>query len=313
MTGMTASPNTAASVKQRLLNLARKRGVEFNQLLTWYGIERLLFRLSRSSHQGNFVLKGAMLFHIWREEPHRPTRDVDLLGRGSPDETALAAIFGEVCATEVEDDGVDFVADSVRAEAIREGNAYRGVRVKLLGRLGGARIPLQIDVGFGDSIIPAPEMVELPALLGHPAPRLSAYRRETVVAEKLHAIVDLGFANTRMKDYFDLWFLAANFSFDGATLSEAIAATFSRRETPVPQAVPTGLTEAFAGDAMKQSQWSGFLGRSSVEANLLQLSEVVAEIGRFLAVPLEAARREEILKMRWPAGGPWRDGGEVSG
>lgn len=138
---MTASPNTAASVKQRLLNLARKRGVEFNQLLTWYGIERLLFRLSRSSHQERFVLKGAMLFHIWREEPHRPTRDVDLLGRGSPDETALAAIFGEICATEVEDDGVDFVADSVRAEAIREGNAYRGVRVKFWGAWVGHAFP----------------------------------------------------------------------------------------------------------------------------------------------------------------------------
>ena len=313
MTKKDETTNMAASVRDRLKKLADKTSEDFSLLLVRYSIERLLFRLSKSKHKKRFVLKGAMLFHIWREEPHRPTRDVDLLGRGSPDETALAAIFGEVCATEVEDDGVDFVADSVRAEAIREGNAYRGVRVKLLGRLGGARIPLQIDVGFGDSIIPAPEMVELPALLGHPAPRLSAYRRETVVAEKLHAIVDLGFANTRMKDYFDLWFLAANFSFDGATLSEAIAATFSRRETPVPQAVPTGLTEAFAGDAMKQSQWSGFLGRSSVEANLLQLSEVVAEIGRFLAVPLEAARREEILKMRWPAGGPWRDGGEVSG
>ena len=173
---MTAAPNLAVSVKQRLLNLARKRGVEFNLMLTRYGIERLLFRLSRSGHQGDFVLKGAMLFHIWSELPHRPTRDVDLLGRGSPDAVALASIFRELCATEVEDDGVDFVADSVRAEAIREGNAYRGIRIKLLGQLGVARIPLQIDVGFGDLIVPAPEIVELPALLGHSG-RIDADRR----------------------------------------------------------------------------------------------------------------------------------------
>jgi predicted nucleotidyltransferase component of viral defense system len=301
-----ASPNVAASVKQRLLNLAKKRGVEFNRLLTWYGIERLLFRLSRSRYEGQFVLKGAMLFHIWCEESHRPTRDVDLLGRIAPDDAALGPTFAEICVAEVEDDGVDFAAESVQTEPIREGNANLGVRIKLMGRLGVARIPLQVDVGFGDSIVPAPETVELPTLLGHATPRLSAYRRETVVAEKLHAIVDLGFTNTRMKDYFDLWFLAANFSFDGATLAGAIAATFNRRVTRLPDTLPTGLTDAFGDDATKQVQWRSFLGRSGLKKDELGLREVVRVIGAFCASPLELASRREGAAMQWEPAGPWR-------
>lgn len=302
---MTASPNVAASVKQRLLNLANRRGVEFNRLLAWYGIERLLYRLSKTSHERQFVLKGAMLFHIWRDEPHRPTRDVDLLGRGTTDEAALAEIFAEICATDVEDDGVDFAADSVRTEPIREGKSYLGVRIKLMGRIGVARIPLQVDVGFGDSVVPEPEIVELPSLLGHAPPRLSAYRRETVVAEKLHAIVDLGFTNTRMKDYFDLWFLARNFVFEGVALAEAIAATFDRRATTIPDALPTGLTGEFGADPTKQAQWRGFLRRAGLMADELELGEVVSAIGDFLGPPLAMAQKRDWVKMRWPQGGPW--------
>ncbi len=303
---MTASPNVAASVKQRLLNLAKKRGVEFNRLLTWYGIERLLYRLSRTNHERRFVLKGAMLFHLWRDEPHRPTRDVDLLGSGAPDEAALAEIFAETCAANVEDDGLDFAADSVRTEPIREGNSYVGVRIKLMGRIGMARIPLQIDVGFGDAVVPAPQTVELPALLGHAPPRLSVYRRETVVAEKLHAIVDLGFTNTRMKDYFDLWFLSANFAFDGVTLAQAIAATFDRRSTTIPDALPTGLTDEFANDPTKRAQWLGFLRRAGLQADEIGLGKAVSAIGEFLGPPLAMARSRDFVKMSWPQGGPWR-------
>lgn len=242
-----------------------------------------------------------MLFHIWRDEPHRPTRDVDLLGRGAPDEASLA----EICAADVEDDGVDFAAESVRAEPIREGNSYVGVRIKLMGRIGVARIPLQVDIGFGDSVVPPPQTVELPALLGHAPPRLSAYRRETVVAEKLHAIVDLGFTNTRMKDYFDLWFLSANFDFEGRTLTEAIAATFDRRTTTIPDVLPTGLTGEFGDDPTKQAQWRGFLRRSGLTTDNLELGEVVSVIAGFLARPMTMARRREAVTIRWPAGGPW--------
>lgn len=176
-----------------------------------------------------------------------------------------------------------------------------------MGRIGVVRIPLQVDIGFGDTVVPAPQTVELPALLGHAPPRLSAYRRETVVAEKLHAIVDLGFTNTRMKDYFDLWFLSANFAFDGVALAEAIAATFDRRSTSIPDALPTGLTGEFGDDSTKQAQWRGFLRRSGLTtAELeLELGEVVSVIVGFLAPPMAMARRPEAVSMRWPAGGPW--------
>jgi len=303
---VTASPNVAASVKQRLLNLAKKRGVEFNRLLTRYGIERLLYRLSRTCHERQFVLKGAILFQIWRPEPHRPTKDVDLLGSGTPDETSLAKIFAEICAVDVEDDGVDFAADSVRTEPIREGNSYLGVRIKLMGRIGVARIPIQVDVGFGDSVVPAPQTAELPALLGHAPPRLRAYCRETVVAEKLHAIVDLGFTNTRMKDYFDLWFLSVNFAFDSVTLAEAIAATFDRRSTTIPDALPTGLTDEFANDSTKRAQWLGFLHRAGLQTEEIDLEKAVSVIGAFLVPPLAMARTRDLRKLSWPPGGPWQ-------
>lgn len=222
---MRRRKNQAASVKQRLLNLARQRGEQFHLVLSRFGIERLLYRLSRTEHGTDFVLNGAVLFHLWTEVPHRPTRDVDLLGRGTPEPARLAEIFRAVCKTDVEDDGLAFLPESVRAEPIREGAAYLGIRVRLESRLGSARVRLQVDVSFGDAIVPAPEESDFPVLLDHPAPRLRAYRCETVVAEKLHAMVDLGMANSRMRDFDDMRFLAATFEFDGADIARAIEST----------------------------------------------------------------------------------------
>jgi Nucleotidyl transferase AbiEii toxin, Type IV TA system len=181
---MSAAKNMSASVKQRLLNLGRQRGLEFNLVLTRYGAERFLYRLSRSPHGRSFVLKGAIVFRLWNDTPHRPTRDVDLLGRGSLDAERLAAVFRSICTTVVEDDGIVFDPMSVRIERIHDDSEHPGVRVRMEGRLGTARVPVQVDVGFGDVVVPAPELVEFPCLLDHPAPRLHAYRRETVVAEK---------------------------------------------------------------------------------------------------------------------------------
>jgi len=298
--------NTAASVKQRLLNLSRQRGEEFNLLLVRYGIERLLYRLGRSEHASEFVLKGAMLFHLWTAVPHRPTRDVDLLGRGTPDLARLEEVFRAVCALAVEEDGLDFASDSVVAERIKDDAEYEGVRVMLDARLGSARIRLQIDVGFGDATVPPPEPAEFPVLLDQPAPRLRAYRRETVIAEKLQAMVDLGLANSRMKDFFDLRFLAATFDFAGPELAGAIEATFARRNTAVPQEVPTGLTDGFAADIAKQTQWRAFLRRSGLDREDLELSTVVAGLRAFLLPPLEALAGGTPFEMDWPAGGPWR-------
>lgn len=298
--------DAAASVKQRLLNLSRQRGEEFNLLLVRYGIERLLYRLGRSEHAAAFVLKGAMLFRLWTAAPHRPTRDVDFLGRGTPDLDRLRRAFRAVCATAVEDDGLEFLSESVTAERIKDDAEYEGVRVTLDAGLGSARIRLQIDAGFGDAIVPPPEPADFPVLLDQPAPRLLVYRRETVVAEKLQALVDLGLPNSRMKDFFDLRFLAATFAFAGRELARAIDATFARRNTALPREVPTGLTDAFAADPAKRTQWRAFLRRSGLDNEDLELGEVVGGLRRFLLPPLEALAGGAPFEMDWPAGGSWR-------
>ena len=303
---MRERKNLSASVKQRLLNLARDRGEEFNLLLNRFGIERLLYRLSRSDHGSDFVLKGAMLFHLWTAFPHRPTRDVDLLGRGSPEPARLEEIFRAICETDVEDDGIVLLSGSVSAEPIREAAPYQGIRIRLEGRLGSARLPIQIDVGFGDATDPPPEECEFPVLLDHAAPRLRACRRETVVAEKLHAMVDLGIANSRMRDFFDLRFLAAKFDFGGPDLTRAILSTFARRQTAVPGLTPTALTNTFAGDAVKQTQWRAFLRRSRLESEDLDLGVVIEGLRDFLMPPIEAAAGARPFGLVWPAGGPWR-------
>ena len=217
---MTPVPpkNLAHSVRDRLLKLAKARGEEFNFVLVRYALERLLYRLSKSPHDGKFILKGAMLFTIWSKHPHRATKDLDLLGAGAPDLDRLAQVFRDVCAASVEDDGVVFEPRSVEARRIKEEAEYEGVRITLDGKLGSAQLAVQVDVGFGDSVVPPPRTIEFPTLLPFPGPVIRAYSRETVVAEKLHAMVDLGMANTRMKDFFDLWFLCREFEFNGAQL-----------------------------------------------------------------------------------------------
>jgi predicted nucleotidyltransferase component of viral defense system len=226
------SKNTAASVRQRLLNLSRTTGEDFQLILTRYAMERLLYRLGTSKYASRFILKGALLFTLWTGQMHRPTRDLDLLGSGENSEQALAEAFGALCGTTATDDGMTFDADSVSVAPIREDQEYGGQRVRLKAKLGNARVDLQIDVGFGDAITPGPVTVSYPTLLGMESPRLRAYPRETVVAEKLEAIVKLGLANSRMKDFYDLHVLAERFPFEGPIVCDAIAATFARRGRP---------------------------------------------------------------------------------
>jgi Nucleotidyl transferase AbiEii toxin, Type IV TA system len=261
--------------------VAGKRGEDFNLLLLRYGIERLLFRLSQSPYADRFLLKGAMLFVVWDEKTHRPTRDVDLLGFGPSEKADLTRVFQEVAAVPVVDDGIVFDPKSVQADEIREDNAYGGVRVRLLGKLGTAEIPVQIDVGVGDAVTPAPETATFPALLAFPAPRVRMYPVYTVVAEKFEAIVKLGIANTRMKDFHDVWFLAHRFEFDGPTLWKAIEATFARRQTNLSQS-PEAFTDAFANDPTKQAQWAAFLRRNGLSGITDRFSEVVAVIRKFI-------------------------------
>ncbi len=216
----------AASVRERLRQLAGGRGQELQLVLTRYGVERLLYRLSRTPAAERFILKGAVLFYIWEGEIPRPTRDVDFLGYGDASPTAVAAVFREVCGATVEPDGLSFMSSSVRAAQIRDRQEYGGVRVRLTAMLGRARVPLQIDVGFGDAVTPRAEVATFPALLDFPAPQVRAYPAASVVAEKFQAMVALGIANTRMKDFYDLYRLSETQDFDGETLAAAIRATF---------------------------------------------------------------------------------------
>ncbi len=295
--------NVAHSVRARLLTLSKERREEFQFVLTRYALERLLYRLSRSTHREGFVLKGAMMFAVWSGHPHRATKDLDLLGSGSPDLDRLAAVFREVVVVGVEDDGLVFDATSVVAVRIKEDADYEGVRVTLDAKLGTAKVGVQIDIGFGDAVTPSAVEVAYPSLLDLPRPSLRAYPRETVVAEKLQAMVHLGLLNSRMKDFFDLWVLATHFEFDGELLVRAVKATFERRGTPLPTEPPVALTSTFSNDGSKQKQWTAFLRRSGVGSSDLTLDAVVAGLAEFL-LPVVLEPRHG-LGRRWRAGGPW--------
>ncbi len=270
------SANRAASIRARLKNHADATKEDFNLVLTRYGIERLLYRLATSEHASRFVLKGALLFALWYGHPHRPTRDADLLGFGPDDPQALADVFRALCAMTV-DDGIAFDAASVQVSPIREGMRYGGVRVDLRAVLDAARIALQVDVGFGDAVTPGPQSITYPSLLPElPTAPLRIYPKATVVAEKLHAICLLGMGNSRMKDYFDLDQLLRDPEVDDAELRRAVAATFERRQTAVPRELPLGLSDAFAADAIKRTQWAAFLRKNRLA--VVDLDEVVRHI-----------------------------------
>jgi predicted nucleotidyltransferase component of viral defense system len=301
---VTRPPNNiAASVKQRLLDLARKRGEDFNTLLARYAVERFLYRLSKSGLADRLILKGAMLFVVWRPTPHRPTRDLDLLGSGDSSPEAVAAQVRDILGTSVEDDGLTFDSDSVVTSLIREERAYGGVRATFRAMLGKARIDLQVDVGFGDAVLGSRVRAEYPSLLGFPAPVLRVYTRETVIAEKFHAMAELGQANSRMKDFYDILILSREFEFDAHSLTEAISATFERRGTPMPESSEAVLSPQLAADAQKHTQWAAFLKRLSLRDAPAKFEEVLELLNRFLSVPIG---RPTERKPVWPAGGPWR-------
>ncbi len=271
--------NVGASVRARLLQLAKASGQSFDLVLTRFALERLLFRLSQSPHANRFVLKGAMLMMSWFDDPHRGTRDLDLLGFGDPSPDPMLETFREILAQEA-DDGVKFDADTLHVDRIREALDYGGLRLRVIATISGARINLTIDIGFGDALEPGVEVLDYPSMLDFPMPRLRAYARETVIAEKFQAMVMLGRVNSRMKDFYDIWILSRSFDFSDDRLARAIAATFERRETPIPTDRPDALTDAFAKDQQKQRQWRAFV--EGVAHNPGDLTDVIAEIATFL-------------------------------
>jgi predicted nucleotidyltransferase component of viral defense system len=268
-----------ASVRARLLNLAKQRGQPFDLLLTRYALERLLYRLSTTKYRERFVLKGAMLMTTWFDTKFRPTRDLDFLGFGESEPDKVLGIFREICAV-AQDDGVNFDADAIKVERNREELEYGGLRLRTQAIIDGARVPVLIDVGFGDAIEPGLDEIDYPVLLDAPAPKLRGYRHETVIAEKFEAIVKLGRANSRMKDFYDIWMLSREYEFAGDALARAIAATFARRKIDIPTERPIGLTKAFAEDPAKQQQWKSFA--ATIGAELPPLSEIIEQLAAFL-------------------------------
>ncbi len=298
--------NLAASVAARLLNRAKQTGDDYQTLLTGYCLERFLYRLGRSELRDRFVLKGAMLLRLWSDQPYRATRDLDLLRMGDGSFDAILADLQAICSVPVEADGIDFDAGAIRIEAIRAEDEYAGTRAVLPARCGSARLPLQIDMGLGDSVWPAPQLCAYPALLDFPAPEVFAYPREAVVAEKLEALVVLGDRNSRIKDFFDLHHLASTFGFDRATLTEAVRRTFERRRTPIPAEAPIGLTLAYWENPTRPAQVRAFARRAG-----LVLPEDPGHVfsrllGSFLLPVFEDLRRGVRGEGAWTPGGPWR-------
>ncbi|WP_256381205.1 nucleotidyl transferase AbiEii/AbiGii toxin family protein [Kiritimatiella glycovorans] len=264
-----------------------------------------MYRLSRSSYADRFVLKGAMLFVLWLEDLHRPTQDLDLLGFGDLSSSNLRNIFEDVCKLPVEDDGIEFSKDGIEIEEIREAEVYQGLRIKIPGRLGNTRLNVSVDVGFGDAVVPDPEKSDYPVLLDLPRPEMKTYPRETVVAEKVDAMIVLGLLNSRMKDYYDLWTLAQRFPFDAALLAKAIDASLKRRGRELPSQTPPGLQDEFVANPTKQTQWKGFLRRTIPDQADLELGEVVPAIREFLAPVLKSIVLGKALRLHWTPGSGW--------
>ncbi|MEX1113472.1 MAG: nucleotidyl transferase AbiEii/AbiGii toxin family protein [Patescibacteria group bacterium] len=293
----------AASVRARLHNVAKARNVEFQLVLSEFAVERLLYRLGVSPHASEFVLKGAMLFRLWTAQRGRATWDLDLLGRGGSTVENIVATVQNLCSIPA-DDGIRFDPDSIRGEVIRAADEDAGVRVRLVAHLQHARIPVQIDVGFDDVVTPRELLVTYPTLLDIPAPRILAYPRETVVAEKLEAIVSLGITTSRMKDFYDLRVLAWSFPFEGASLASAIRATFINRGTPIPSGEPLALTREFLGSPDRQTQWRAFLHRGRLDgpASAVALSD---DLRLFCGPLLASLRAHGDFSGTWSSGGPW--------
>lgn len=300
--------NISASVRQRLLNLSKERGEEFQSVLTRFALERLLYRLSQSPHNDSLVLKGAFLFVVWGEQIARPTKDLDFLAFGEPEVERFEAIVKELCLAEFPSDGVQFNPDSVRGAPIREAALYDGIRIHMVAMLGTARIPLQIDIGFGDAIEPPPTEITYPTMLDFPNPKIRGYRRELAIAEKFEAMVSKGAATSRLKDYYDIWILSSNFEFDRSEVVSAVTATFQRRETILPVGTPPSLGEEFISNPDRVRQWNALMRRFHPQGSSPTLADAASAIRSFLLPIVESIQVNDDQAGDWRPGGPWNQG-----
>jgi hypothetical protein len=298
------SENTAASVHQRLLNKARASSRPFNEILQLFAIERFMYRLFKGPCARKFILKGALMFSAWTGSMSRPTMDIDLLGKIDNSLDMMVAVVKDTCEITVESDGIVFHKDTVTAVRITEDADYRGARVMLRGNLGNTRIFIQVEIGFGDVIIPGPSRVQYPALLDFPTPEVNGYTMESTIAEKFQAMVKHGLLNSRMKDFFDIWFLSRRFDFKGEILTEAIEKTFVNRNTPL-TSDPTIFNPSFMKDDAKQDQWAGFTDKTKLADAPMSFEDVANDIKIFLQPIAASISQRQVFRLFWAAPGPW--------
>ena len=297
--------NIAVSIHQRLLDKSKESARPFNEISQYYAIERFLYRLSRSPHARKFILKGALMLLVWNARVSRSTMDIDMLGRMKNNPEAVLDMIRDICRQEVEPDGVVFDPDSVRGERITEEANYEGVRVRFRGALDTARIVIQLDVGFGDVVVPPPKLMTYPTILDLPAPQVRGYSRESTIAEKFEAMVRHGVMNSRMKDFWDIRLLSRQFDFDGKTLATAIVGTFSKRHTDIP-ADPIAFTETFMRDETKTAQWKAFLRKNRMTDGADTFAEAVHAVSAFLKPVVEHLVNHQPFPLTWKGPGPWQ-------
>ena len=297
--------NIAASVHQLLLNKAKESSRPFNELLQYFAIERFIYRLSKSPHADQFILKGALMFSAWCGPASRPTMVIDLLGKIDNQLDTITAVMKDACLTDVEPDGISFNAETVEAVRITEDAEYEGVRVRVRGSLGKIRISIQIDIGFGDVIVPDADTVSYPAILDFPAPELKGYTMESTIAEKFQAMVKLGVLNSRMKDFYDIWFLSRTFDFKGEILGEAIEKTFEKRKTPVNLEAAL-FDPSFGTNKDKNVQWRGFIRKAKLVGAPDTFEDIVVAVKLFLEPLARAIAERKMFNSVWTAPGPWQ-------
>ena len=300
--------NIAASIRQRLLNKAKADNRPFNEVLQYFAMERFLYRLSKSMHADKFILKGALMLRVWQSPEARPTMDIDMLGRTSNLDADIVAQLNDILSVDVEPDGLVFDTSTIRTERIAEDADYEGIRVKFTGELDSARVNMRIDIGFGDVVVPGPDLSDFPTVLDLPAPRLLCYSRESAVAEKFDAMFKLGELNSRMKDFYDIRLLSRHFDFDGDVLAEAIRRTLGKRETSLSSDI-VPFSDGFA--QMKQAQWGAFRRRLGQEQTPASFTEVVGHVRDFLLPIVTIVRSGSPSGLKWTAPGPWVGSGRV--
>lgn len=299
---MTSLKNIPASVRQRLLNLSRKGKRPFNELLQYYAIERFLYRLSKSIHSERFILKGALMLRVWGSPEARPTMDIDMLGKTSNDEARIIDQIRDILAVKVENDGLIFDPESIQTDLISEDSDYEGIRIRFRGKLDSAKVSIQIDIGFGDIVYPNPKTSDFPTILESPTPRILCYSRESVIAEKFEAMINLGLLNSRMKDFYDIWLLSRQFNFEGALLAEAIRLTLKQRGTPLPIEIEA-FTDSFATG--KQAQWTAFWKRLQQDQVPMSFREITFTVKEFLEPLVSSFSSNNRIPTFWIAPGPW--------